>query len=82
MLEVFLSHTIFIRRGIGELPSTLGKNKNNIDISICQIYLLKFLENIFKYYWLNLFKEIAIRFNHGLQMTPESSASLSYGLLL
>ena len=42
----------------------------------------KLVENILKYYWLNLFKEIAIGFNHSLQMTRESPASLSDGLSL
>ena len=35
-----------------------------------------------KYYRLNLFKEIAIGYNHSLQTTSESPASLSDGLLV
>ena len=47
---------------MGEL-SKLHKNENNTDISLSQIYLWKFNENILKYYTLDLFKEIG--FNHG-----------------
>ena len=46
-----------------------------------QIYLPKLHENI-KYYWLNLFKEIAINFNRSLQTTSESPTSLSDALFL
>ena len=53
------------------------KNENNPCISLDQIYLPKFHENILKYYKLDLFKEIAIGFNH---MTSESPASLSDSL--
>ena len=62
--------------------SKLCKNENNIDISLYQIYLPKWHENIMKYYRLNSFKEITIGFNHSLQMTSESPASLSNGLLV
>ena len=41
--------------------------ENNIDISLYQIYLPKLHENILKFYRLNLFKEIVIGSNHGLQ---------------
>ena len=42
------------------------------------IYLSKLRENILKYY--ESFKEVPISFNHGLQITSESPASLSGGL--
>ncbi len=67
---------------MSKLSSKLRKNENNTDISFYQIYLPKLHKNILKYYRLNLFKEIAIGFNHGLQMTSESLASLLDGLLV
>ena len=45
---------------MSKLSCKLHKNENNLDISFYQIYLPKLLKNILKYYWLNLFKEIAI----------------------
>ena len=52
------------------------KNGNNIHISFYQIYLPKLPENTLKNYRLNLFKDIAIDFNHGLQTSSESLAIL------
>ena len=63
---------------MGELSSKLYKNKNNTDISD----LSELHENILKKYKLNLFKEIAVDFNHSLQMTSESSVSFSDGLFI
>ena len=56
----------------GKLLSKLYKMKKSSDILICQVYLPKLHENVLKYYRLNLFKEIAISYNHGLKMTSES----------
>ena len=64
---------------MGKLSSKLRKNENNTDISFYQIYLPKLYENIFKYYRLNLFKEMTIFFNHSILTTSEST-SLSDGL--
>ena len=52
---------------MGQL-SQLCKYENNTDISLYQLYLTKLHENIFKYYRLHFFKEIAIGFNKGLQL--------------
>ena len=52
-------------------------NKNKTDIAPYQMHLPKLHENR-----LNLFKEIAIDFNHSLQTTLESPASLSDILLV
>ena len=65
-----------------ELSSKLCKNENNANISLYQIYLLKFCENILKYSRLNLFKEIAISSHHSLEMTLESPTSLYDNLLV
>ena len=73
---------LYIQGVIDELSSKLHKNGNNYDISLYQIYLPKLYENILKYYRLNLFKEIPIGFNHSLQITSESPATLSDGLLV
>ena len=67
---------------MGKLLSKLYKNEKNTDISFYQIYLPKLHKNIFKYYRLNLFKEITIDFNHDLLMTLVSPASLSDCLLV
>ena len=50
------------------------------DISLFRIYLPKLQGNIMKYFRFNLFKEIAIGFEHGLQSTSEYPASLFDGL--
>ena len=44
--------------------------------SFYQIYQRKLHENFLKYDGSNLFKEIAIGFNHGTQMTSEYPASV------
>ena len=62
---------------MGKLLSKLHKNENKTDNSLYQIYLLNLQKNILKYYRLNLFKEIAIGFNHSFQMTLEHPASLT-----
>ena len=63
--------------------SELCKDESNSDISLYEIYLPKSHENILKYCRLNLFKEIAIGFNHDIEMTLEKSpASLSNSLLI
>ena len=67
---------------MGKVSSKLHKNENNTDIVLYQIYLPQILENIFKYYVLNSFKEIDIGFKRSLQTTSESPASLTDGLLL
>ena len=54
---------------MGKPSSKLHKNENTTDITLYQIYLIKLHENILKYYRFNLFKQIAIGFNHGLQTT-------------
>ena len=56
---------------IGKFLSKLCKTENNTNISLYPIYLPKLHENILKYYRFNLFKEIAIDFNHSLYMTLE-----------
>ena len=61
---------------MGQLLSKYAKIKNNTDFLLYKIYLPKLHENILKYYRLNSFKEIPIGFNHGLQMTLKSPASL------
>ena len=53
------------------------KNENNTDISLYQIYLPNLQENILKYYWFNLFKEIFISFNYGFETISKSSVRLS-----
>ena len=65
---------------MGRLSFKLRKNKNYTDISHYQIYLPTLHENVLKYNWLNLFKEIAIDFNHGLWTISESPESLFDGL--
>ena len=65
---------------MGQLSSKLYKNKNNTDISLYEMYKPKLHDNILKYYRLNLFKEIAIVFNHSLQVTLESPANFSDSL--
>ena len=61
------THTYTHSQGaIGKFLSKLCKNENNTNISLYQIYLPKLQENILKYYRFNLFKEIAIDFNHGI----------------
>ena len=62
---------------MGKLSSKLGKNENNPAILLYQMHLQKLHGNILKKYTLNLFKEIVIVFNHGLQTTSESPACLS-----
>ena len=52
------------------------------DITLYQIYWEKLHENILRFYRLNIFKEITIGFNYGLQMTLESPASLSDGIVV
>ena len=44
--------------------SAYSKNENSTDISLYRMYLPKLLENILKF---NLFKDIAIGFNHDFQ---------------
>ena len=66
---------------IGKLSSSLCKHINNANLLLYPIYLLKLHKTILKYYRLNLFKETMISFNHGLQMSSESLASLYNGLL-
>ena len=56
--------------------SKLRKNENNIDVSLYDIKLPKLHENILKYNWLDVFKEIAIDFYYGSQTTSESPASI------
>ena len=63
----------------GQLLSKFAEMKVT-DVSLYQMYQSYLNEYIFKNYRLDLFKEIAIGFNHGLQMTFEYSASLSDGL--
>ena len=58
--------------------SCLNYAKNNLDISFYQIHSPKLLEDIFKYYWLNLFKEIVFGFNHGFETSSESPVRLLY----
>ena len=65
---------------MSQLLSKLDKNENNANISLYQIYLPKLYLNFWKYYGLNLFKEIAIGFN--FQMTLESPVSLFDNLLV
>ena len=60
--------------------SKLRKNEKNAKISLYKIYLPKVHENIMECYRLNLFKEVAIGFNYGLQMTSETPTSLSNGV--
>ena len=75
-----LKKNLSIQGAKGEFSSKLCKNEKNTDIiSLYQIYLLK-LHDILKYNRLDLFKEIG--FNHGLQMTLETHASLSDGFLV
>ena len=67
---------------MAKLSSKLWKNENNTDISLYRIYLPKLHENILKYYRLNLFKEIAIGFNHSCQTTLVSATSFSDSLFV
>ena len=67
---------------MGELTPILRKNENNTDTSFHLNYLPKLHLNILKYYWLNLFKEIALDFNYSLQTTLESPENHSDGLLV
>ena len=55
-----------IQSTMDKLLYKLHKNENNADILLYQVYLPKLHENISKYCKSNLFKEIAISFNHGL----------------
>ena len=64
---------IYIYSLMDQLSSNLHINENNTDISLYQILY----ENISKYNGLNLFKEIAIGFIHGLETTVECPGSLS-----
>ena len=57
----------------------LISQKPNQPTTLSNIFI-KITENIFKYYRLNFFKEIAIGFNHSLWMSWEPPASLSSGL--
>ena len=66
---------------MGKLSSKLRKNENYTDILPYQIYFSKLSENLLKYYWLNVFKEIATDFNPGFQTTTESPTGLSNSLL-
>ena len=63
---------MYVKGAMGKLTSKLHKNENYTEISLYQIYQPKLHENIKKFYRLNLFKEIAIGFNNGLQTTSES----------
>ena len=67
---------------MGKLLTKLSKNKNKTNISLYQIYLTKLHEKILKHNRLNLFKEIAVVFHHGLQTNSDSPISLSYGHLV
>ena len=49
---------------MGKLSFKLRQNENNSEISLYHIHLARLNENILKYYWLDLFKEIAIGFNY------------------
>ena len=60
---------------MGKLSPKLRKNENNI------ISLIRLHENILKYFLLDLFKELAIRFSHVFQTTSQSPVSLFDGLL-
>ena len=62
---------------MSKLSSELRQNDNSTEITFYPMHLPNLHENIFNYYRLNLFKEIAIGFIHGLQTTSESPASLS-----
>ena len=68
-----------IQGTMGQLSSKLHKNKNNSNTY--QIYLLKLHENILKYHWLNLFKEIDIGFNHNLWTTSVFLAASLFKLV-
>ena len=61
---------------MNKLSYKLCEIENNTDISLYQRNLQKLHENILKYCGLDLFKEIAICFHHGLSKTSESLASL------
>ena len=65
-----------------KLSSNLCINENNAALSLYEGDLPKLSENILKCYRLNLFQEIVISINHGPQLTIESPASLSDGLLI
>ena len=67
---------------MGSLLSKLQKNDNNVDISLYQVYSPKLHKDILKYNGFILFKEIAIGFNHGPQMTSDPSVSFSDSLLV
>ena len=67
---------------MSDLSSKWHKNENNTDNLLYQIYLPKLNENILKYSRLNLLKEIAIGFNHGLPTTLKSPASLPGGFFV
>ena len=67
---------------MGKVLSKFHKNENNTEASLYKLYLPKLHENILKYYWSKLFKEIATGFNHDLHTTSESAASLSGGLFI
>ena len=73
---------VCVQSAMSKLSSKSCKIQNDTDISLYQIYLPKLLENILKFYRLDLFKEIAICFNHGHQTTSESPESISDGLLV
>ena len=60
-----------------QLSSKSHKKENKTDILLYQIYLPKLHENIWKYYRLNLFKDIVTTFNYNLQETSKSPANLS-----
>ena len=64
-----------------QLSSKLCKNENNRHLTLTDIFN-KINENLLKYYTLNLFKEIAIDFNQGLQTSWKSPAKLSDSLLV
>ena len=72
---------INVQHTMGKILSTLRKNKYITNISLHQIYLPNFYENILKYYRLNPFKVTIIYFKHNVQMTSECE-SLSDGFLV
>ena len=65
-----------------KLSSKLCKNENYTGISLSQIYLSKLQKNILKYFRLNLFKNIAVGFNHCFQISSEFPVSLSGGIFV
>ena len=71
-MYIYICVCVCVCGAIGKLSSKLRKNSNNADISFYQVYLPNLHDKILKYYRLNLLKEIAISFNHGLQMSSES----------